>query len=227
MISFVRAFPARRTRVRALRRLGYWPRLGFSYNKLKKNANTSVVLLLDQIDGVGSVSRREAKWRTSGLFDLPLPELGRLTRYHYFIVIRDPYSRVLSAFLDKFRHHEFRKRYGAFALDPDGFDAFLAWLKAGGLNKDPHWDLQTKLMVWPLDKYDTVIRFENFASEMRALLQKWKIEVAPELLQDVLPGDRDKKTSATEQMGRFYTPARRQLVAELYRDDFTALGYPS
>jgi len=223
--AFVRSFPDRPTRLPALRRLAYWPKFGLSYNKVKKNANTSVVLLLDHLQHEGEVSRRDAKWRTFGLFDVALSELGRLAQYHYFIVIRDPYSRVLSAFLDKFRHEEFWSSYGDFPLDPDGFDSFLAWLKAGGLNKDPHWDLQIKLMVWPLEKYDTVIRFENFAAEMHALFESRNIQISAELLEDVLPSDHGKKTSAADQLDRFYTPARRQLVAELFRDDFDALGY--
>lgn len=224
--AFAAAFRERQTRRRALRRLGFWPEFGLCYNKIKKNANTSVVLLLDQASGAVAASRRDAKWRTSGLFDLPLRRLRELQQYHYFVVVRDPYSRVLSAFLDKFRHDAFRKKFGAFALDPDGFGQFLSWLRAGGLDKDAHWDLQTKLMVWPLEAYDTVIRFENFAPQMRALLDAQGIAIDPELLLDVLPADRDKKTSATQQLDRFYTPERRALVADLYRADFKALGYP-
>ena len=60
--------------------------------------------------------------------------------------------------------------------------AFVGWLKNDGLNKDAHWDLQTKLMLLPLAKYDAVVQFENFAAEMSELLRnlvRLRVSVAP------------------------------------------------
>ena len=226
LYSFLSTFRDRTTRAKALRRLAYFPDLGLCYNKVKKNANTSVVLLLSELETGRVSSRSEAKKQLSGLQDLRISEFSQLRRYHYFVVVRDPYSRVLSAFLDKFRHESFRRRYGEFDRTPEGFGRFLTWLENGFLGRDAHWDLQTKSIVWPLEAFNTVIRFETFANDFAALLKSRGLSVDPNLLADVLPQDQDKKTSATDQVSLFYTPQRREIVARLYRIDFEALGYP-
>lgn len=224
--TFHLAFRDRTTRIPALRRLAYFSRSGLCYNKVKKNANTSVVLLLQQIEDSAPLSRNDAKWQSAGLADLNWRDLGRLRRFHYFVVIRDPYSRVLSAFLDKFRHEGFRRRYGAFDLTPEGFGQFLRWLETGGILKDPHWDLQTKLIVWPLEKFDTVIRLENFAEEIGRLLNQRNIPHDPAVLADIFPQDASKKTSASQKLESFYNLERKAIVQRLFRADFEALGYP-
>lgn len=226
LYSFLSAFPDRTTRASALRRLAYFPNLGLCYNKVKKNANTSVVMLLSELETGRINSRSETKRQLSGLPDLRVSEFSRLRSYHYFVVVRDPYSRVLSAFLDKFRHESFRRRHGDFDRTSEGFGRFLIWLDKGGLGKDAHWDLQSKVIVWPLEAFDTVIRFETFANDFAALLRSRGLDVDPTLLADVLPQDQDKKTQANDKVSLFYTPERREIVGRLYRIDFEALGYP-
>lgn len=226
LCAFLSTFRDRVTRAGALRRLAYFPSLGLSYNKVKKNANTSVVMLLSELETGRANSRSETKKQLSGLQDIRVSELSRLRRFHYFVVVRDPYSRVLSAFLDKFRHESFRRRYGEFEQTPEGFGHFLAWLDAGGLGRDAHWDLQSKSIIWPLEAFDTVLRFETFANDFAALLKSRGLSVDPTLLEDVLPQDQDKKTRASDKVADFYTPERREIVRRLYRKDFEALGYP-
>lgn len=213
---------ARRT---ALRRMVFFPALGIGFNRIKKNANTALLLTLLEMQE-GSVSAATAaKDAVPNLFDLPRAELRRFDRYALLVTLRNPYSRVLSAFLDKFRFEPYRRKHGDFALTPEGFDRFLRWLETGGLTRDPHWDLQTKLLALPLDRYDAVLRFETLREDALAFLTARGLTPPPGALQAEHRADSGKQTGADAQLAAFYTPERAALVARLYAADFEALGY--
>ncbi len=209
----------------AINRIVVFPELGFAYNRIKKNANTSTVILLRELQINSIETRNHAKWNAKRYFDLSREEWRRIGDMHLFIIIRDPYSRVLSAFLDKFRSDRYRHKYGNFELTPEGFGAFLTWLEKGGLSRDAHWDLQTKLMMLPLEKYDTVIRFENYREELKNLLESRGLKLPPDALRELYPSDRAKETKSSSKLVQFYTPERASIVQRLYAEDFSALGY--
>lgn len=209
----------------AVRRVAVFPNLGLAYNRIKKNANTSTVILLRQIETGMIEERNAAKWNARTFFDLSTSELKSLDHLHSFVIIRNPYSRTLSAFLEKFRSSHYQRRYGMFSLTPEGFGEFLVWLGKGGLTKDRHWDLQTKLMMLPLKGYDTVLHFENYQSELVALLETRGIKLPDNALHQLYPSDTTKNTGADAKLQQFYTPWRANLVREFFAADFAALGY--
>ena len=96
------------------------------------------------------------------------------------VIIRNPYSRVLSAFLDKHKSRKIRERHGVWEPTPEGFAAFLGYLEAGGLGGNSHWDLQKKQMLLPLSAYDGVIHFENLREEMLGFLATRGLMLRPE-----------------------------------------------
>lgn len=227
--------------LRAVRRVAFFPRLGLAFNRIKKNANTSLMILLSELEAEAA-ARAGAAGPGAGpvgdlppgalidrsvatLFDLGAEDLARLDRFHFFVVVRNPYGRVLSAFLDKFRHPDWRRRHGAFPLTPEGFGAFLDWLERGGLTRDLHWTLQTRLMLFPPAVQDSVIRFEALRDETLAMLAGCGIAAPAEALAARPASDRDKETAADARLAGFYTPARAGQVARLYAPDFAALGY--
>ena len=213
-------------RWRAAQNVVVFPDLGLAYNRIKKNANTSVLLLLRQLS-MGVISeRKHAKRHTKTILDLSLHELKTLDAIQVFVVVRNPYSRVLSAFLDRFRRESDRKRYKPFDLTPEGFGQFLVWLENGGLSRNGHWNLQCKRMIFPkLDTYDTVIRFESLRDDIIAMLEKRKIDVPADCLQELYPTDRGKRTAADSKLQMYYNEERINLVARLYAEDFDCLGY--
>lgn len=152
-------------------------------------------------------------------------ELRDLKNLHLFIIVRNPYSRVLSAFLDKLKKERYQKAHGTFDLTPEGFGDFLKWLENGGLTGDPHWDLQTKLMMVPLEKYDTVVRFETFSSSMRSFLEGRGLTVPAGALEEYYPSYRGRETNSSSKLTQFYTPERAEIVRRLYAKDFEALDY--
>lgn len=210
---------------RAARRVAVFPRLGLAYNRVKKNANTTVVILLRELEEGVVEDRDVAKDRARLLFDLSREELAR--PLSFFVVVRNPYSRVLSAFLNKFGNPAYARRHGAFPRTPEGFAAFVRWLEAGGLRRDAHWDLQIRLMLLPLDRYDHVVRFEALRPGLEAVLAARGLALPPGRLDTLYPSDRDKETKADAKLRAFYDRDTAARVARLYADDFAALGYPA
>ncbi len=207
----------------AARRVAVFPRLGLAYNRIKKNANTTVVLLLRELDTGVIEDRDVAKVQAPLLFDLSREELSRPLAF--FVVVRNPYSRVLSAFLNKFGNPVYARRHGAFARTPEGFAAFVRWLEAGGLRRDAHWNLQTRLMLLPLARYDHVVRFEALRPGLEAVLAARGLALPPGRLDTLYPSDRDKETKADAKLRAFYDADTADRVARLYAADFAALGY--
>ncbi|MEP9388926.1 sulfotransferase family 2 domain-containing protein [Mesorhizobium sp. KR9-304] len=210
---------------KAWKKIAVYPSLGLAYNRIKKNANTTVVMLLREMEsGVGE-SRALAKRNSRKLLDLSPSEIANLRNTRFFVVTRNPYSRVLSAFLFRFKDEHYRNLHGAFDLTRSGFTNFVSYLSDGGLDRDAHWDLQTKVMFLPLDKYDTVVRFENFKSEMLSLLKSVGLQPPDGRLEGLYPSDVGKQTSSDSRLGEFYTPETIRMVADLYSKDFQDLRY--
>lgn len=221
-----RRFGAGTANPAALRHVAVYRELGIAFNRIKKNANSTSVVLLHQLETGITANEREAKLASLHLEKMPWtcwPELGE---WSFVVVVRDPHSRVLSAFMNKFAKSKYVDAFGAYEISPAGFAKFVRWLADGGIESDPHWDLQRKLMLLPLEKYDEVIRFETYGAQMRDLLQRRG--VAPSSTIDALIGHADGRPlrAADEKQASFYTPELRALVRELYRADFEALGYP-
>ncbi|MFU8779885.1 MAG: sulfotransferase family 2 domain-containing protein [Kiritimatiellia bacterium] len=212
---------------KAVESVAVFPELGLAYNRIKKNANTSVMILLRQLAYGVVDSRKEAKRKSKTLLDLSLAELRSLDPLHLFVVIRNPYSRVLSAFLDKFRDESYRRRYGTFDLTPDGFGQFLVWVERGGLTRNGHWNLQTSRMISSkLETYDTVIRFERFRDELVDMLRARDIAIPEDCLRELYPSDQTKRTDASTKLHAYYNAERRDRVASIYASDFALLDYP-
>ncbi|MEW9806667.1 sulfotransferase family 2 domain-containing protein [Mesorhizobium marinum] len=217
-------FGVRRVNWKAWKRITVCPSLGLAYNRIKKNANTTVVMLLREMETGAVESRKVAKDNSRNVRDLSFSEMSRVRDCRFFVVVRNPYSRVLSAFLNRFASSD-GQRHGRFDLTPAGFAAFVDWLDHGGLDKNAHWDLQSKLMFLPLEKYDRVVRFENFKPEMLSLLQSRGLTPPPGRLDGLYPTDTNKRTSSDRRLQEFYDPRIAAVVARLYARDFDALDY--
>lgn len=167
---------------------------------------------------------------------------ARVPKYAF---VRDPYSRVLSAYLNKIASRlplpesaedeeyfirvarvidRFRRRKLDPAAYPEvNFEVFLLWLRDGlsAFREDEHWQKQTVLLRWPRVKYAWLGHFENLAEEAPVLLEKMGAEVP-------FPSQKDVKfapTNAGNKIAAHYTPAAYALVNSLYADDFANFGY--
>jgi hypothetical protein len=169
-----------------------------------------------------------------------------------YAMVRDPFSRVLSAYLNKVEKHlpltslektddHFRNltiaidEYRQTQLDTQtypevSFEVFLLWMQNavgirdgnGHLRADEHWAPQVLLLRDPDVSFDTIGRFENMTEDSRRILDAMGCDKGFPTQDDV----KFAPTKATEKLLKYYTPLSEQLVREIYAKDFAAYGYP-
>ncbi|MDO9150510.1 MAG: sulfotransferase family 2 domain-containing protein [Methylotenera sp.] len=208
----------------ALKHVAIFPKLNIAFNRIKKNANSTSMVSLAYLDRGLMQNEKDAKRHSLHLQKMPLKEWLKMSGYHFSVVIRNPYTRVLSAFINKFSKSSYLEKYGPFEISANGFKKFLYWLQDGGLGADPHWDLQKKLMLLPLAYYDHVIKFENYAAEFIELLNKNSLDLSQEELKslNIYSGP---TIGSNSKLDFFYDDESRELVLKMYIDDFIWLGY--
>lgn len=217
----------------ALRKVVFNTEFGLCYNRIQKNANSTTVILMDSISGGnrdakisgGNRDAKRAKMAAASIGDLGRADISRLHEFSFFVVVRNPYSRVLSAFLDKFSREKYKKRHREFSLDPSGFQEFVRWLDKGGLSKDGHWDLQQKQMCFEANDYDTVISFEDYNTEMRDFLVRSGVPADRISLDDSSAKGAHHKTGASDRLHQFYDADTHGIVQRCFMSDFLSLGY--
>lgn len=105
-------------RIYAAKRVAVFPELGLAYNRIKKNANTSTMILLQQLSSGQILKGNVAKDTAHSFFELSAREIKEVSKLHSFVIIRNPYSRVLSAFLGKLKKERYQEKHGTFDLTP-------------------------------------------------------------------------------------------------------------
>jgi hypothetical protein len=160
--------------------------------------------------------------------------------------VREPYSRVLSAYLNKVEQRlellgkpeekdhfdvvvnnieEFRiKRLNVNKYPEITFNVFLRWLKESNIHftNDEHWRLQSKLLNINSVKFDLLGRFESLATDATEILAFIGSPLS-------FPSQKDikfKPTGAINKVQKYYDDECYALVNDIYADDFTHFGYP-
>jgi len=205
----------------------YSPLEPFFYNRVPKAANTSITQTLFQHTSFrpNSARREHPKYQFLRPLVLSSREVDRLeTEAWKFTFVRDPYSRLLSAYLDKVgrrRHQGLRFLHWAERHDqPQSFLGFCRYLEAGGLFLDMHWAPQVEILCLPLERFDFIGRVEQLDRDLAVVLQRlFGVESAG-------PAPRaGTHTRASEQVADAYGPEERAIVNRLYAADFERLGY--
>lgn len=152
-----------------------------------------------------------------------------------FCFVRNPYTRTLSAFLNKIdlpKKTTPKKQIinHILGLDVDvkiTFKQFLyAISKTTPFDMDPHWRPQTNQLFWGCINYNFIGYFENFTEEFDEVLRK----IYPRFINenswfDVQSNPRNK-TNASFKMIEFYDNENRDLVREIYQEDIRNFNYP-
>jgi len=151
---------------------------------------------------------------------------GQLTA---MAVIRNPFSRILSAYLDKILYHENPRSQlslsalpatqNSFGLTSDqrpSFEQFLRWIKAQPDTQqwNSHWRPMVqflgntkRLQLWPMEQLDKAVHAANTQFSCNLSFPHRQIL-----------GPRQTYNSQT-QFERYYGPLEQTLVNEMYRDD--------
>ncbi|MDJ0632812.1 MAG: sulfotransferase family protein [Xenococcaceae cyanobacterium MO_188.B29] len=153
-----------------------------------------------------------------------------------FGFVRNPYTRILSAFLSKMKWKEgpYRKKI-AHILNVDiksniTFKQFVyAVSRQSEFEMDPHWRPQTTQLFRNLITYDFIGFFENFEQDLQEALKH--IALNKDNKNHLSNRDTERinmkgrKTSANNKIESFYAPEIQSLVKDIYQNDFINFGY--
>lgn len=131
---------------------------------------------------------------------------------------RNPFTRALSAYLDKVAHGDISAYRELRGQRPASFEAFLdVLIRAEPSVLDSHFCPQYVNLGLPKIKYDAIFYLENVVSLQKSLRRMF----GDFELETFAPHSR----SAQQKMQAFYTPRAIALVQRIYADDFAYLGY--
>lgn len=200
---------------------------GYVYLRVPKAANSTVFRALAERfpePGVNLDDLARAKTRVTHLGDLGWRDLGRARRSLFFTVVRDPYARTLSAYLDKFRDGD--KHLDRFGARVAGFDdgrvsfrGFCRYLAAGGEAENAHWMRQTRITALA-DRVDILGRVETIEADLARIL------AAIGAPGGAVARSGPPPTGAAARIAEHYDDETRRIVGAVYAADFAAFGYP-
>lgn len=174
------------------------------------------------------------------------PNAGLPVGATVYTMVRNPYERALSAYLNKIDRHlgaggaagpeagywagivseidyYRRSQLGDERFPEIDFEVFLRWLKESESwsVRDEHWAPQSDLLAQPYVQFDYIGRFETIERDSALILHKMGSE-------ERLPSQKDVKfapTNARARLDAYLTSACRSLVEEIFAADFANFGY--
>lgn len=211
-----------------------YPELGIHFDRIPKNANTFLFMLFDQIRlGIESVRDREVA-RRDIIAPIDLSLKTDLRKYRHVVVVRDPFSRCLSMFLQKIEpgistNYSYLSGYGVHGKE--GFRSFLMHLSSRNtLYSNYHfWPQVDCFTLKDIKNYDYTLRFENLNSDLIKMLKSLDIEFDSDEQQiEVAYREKDKVklTNSRKKMPQYFDAHTEKLVRDIYKKDFCHIGYP-
>jgi hypothetical protein len=143
-----------------------------------------------------------------------------------FTIVRNPYVRVLSAYLDKIVRHRGPLAWGRFAAahglgdGPLAFGDFLRLVAATPEDQmDVHWRPQSCCLAPSVVPYDFIGSMETFQADIAHVLHRIFGDRVP--LRDIV----HHRTGSSGQLAQHYGSEEIRLVRQIYAADFANLGY--
>lgn len=145
-----------------------------------------------------------------------------------FCFVRNPYTRLLSCYLDKIKRREAQNHplmiqlgYGPFSEKVLSFEEFVNAIieqPIGGM--DPHWRIQYYATFQEGINYDFIGKFENFEIDFKKAINQTNVDF--EKYYTIQNGH---ATKANEQLKTYYTTELVEKVYQKYQIDFDYFGY--
>ena len=152
-----------------------------------------------------------------------LSDLVLSDRFYRFVFVRNPYTRLVSAFLDRaqFEKSELHRwLIGRGLTKPFKFEEFVrALATANPETLEQHVRPQTKLSCYGEIEWDFVGKFENLNEDFAAVTRRVYGKTVK--LQNVSP----KKIETSSSLSRMYSKDCIDLVQEIYKEDFSTFSY--
>jgi len=189
--------------------------LNFFCNRIPKSANSTVVTSLAKWRFNKTIPSRAAKKMFLPPSALTRSEVDNLEVLFCFAVVRNPFTRVLSAYLDKVERKEQRRG------NDSSFEDFLAGLSGGELHSNAHWTPQADLLLLPLQNFDFIGKVESLDQDLDKVRQQLlggndETDIVPAL---------SNATNANSKIDRYYTADCADTVRKLYARDFELFNY--
>lgn len=153
--------------------------------------------------------------------------------YFRFVFIRNPYTRLLSCYLDRIMRQTStpRRQLNAYlrkqGVDPTEvpFGKFVeAACQQSSPQQNSHWRAQYDDVLLDQIEYDFVGKFEDLWGGMEIISKRIWGEVKPEMANMKL-NKSPQVTNAGSRVMEYYTADLAEMVAERYAKDFEAFGY--
>jgi hypothetical protein len=190
---------------------------GFFFNRIPKSANSTVARTLALACGIPpKKDDPEANWAKEAFprpSELTTAQMEAFEKGFKFTFVRDPYARVLSAYLDKVKTGVKMTTIATFA-------EFCRYLAEGGLHANAHWAPQSSLLLLPIERFDFIGRVENIKEDLSRVFAHLSLRPSEPRLAG------PPETNARDLVGKEYTDECRETVRRLYRRDFEFFGYP-
>lgn len=151
-------------------------------------------------------------------------ENGRL---YTFSVVRNPFTRALSGYLDKIIETPWERerrlpQLGFSVTDDVSFLDFLQRVsEQSNDDRDIHWAPQYHLLGSGRIEYDYIGRFETLRDEIVTIADRLGILIDPSLLLRTTA----HATHADERLSEFMGPEETDLVRQIYAEDFEEFDY--
>ena len=193
------------------------------FNGIGKSGHSSVIANLVRAQFGNDIPIGQAK---SSSFQRPSTlsseQVDALAGFFKFTLVRNPYTRTLSAYLDKVVRGKvvpagLQRRGGG--KTPSFLD-FCLYLEDGGLHDAVHWAPQHKMLVLPIDQFDHIAKLESFDADFSIVLQRLGLAERFEVARHD-----PHKTNSDQRRDSYYCERSRDIVTRLLADDFRLLGY--
>lgn len=190
--------------------------LGFFYNRIPKAANSTIVTTLARLRFNRDIPSKEAKKLFLSPALLNKNEVQKFKKLYRFTFVRNPFSRTLSAYLDKVERRAKRKEIES------SFKSFLLELDAGKLYSNGHWAPQSDLLLIPLEQFDFIGKIESLHSDLNAVTNRIQNTESDSPIKSIF----SNATHANKKLASYYDDEAEDLVRKLYHQDFKLFNYP-
>jgi len=190
--------------------------LGFFCNRIPKAANSTIVENLARLSFGEDVPSKIAKKRFTVPSQLSRSEVDQIEEMFRFAISRNPFTRTLSAYLDKVERRARRNQRES------SFNDFLQDLGNGKLYSNAHWAPQSSLLLLPFEDFDFFGKVESLDSDLNYIRSRITGESAGEPFKSF----RANATGAGKKLGEYYDDRSVRMVLELFQADFELFDYP-
>lgn len=161
----------------------------------------------------------------------PLDSFLKSDKLYKFCFCRNPYTRLLSAYIDKIKTNKPEKKYILQSLGKDASDmtqeiSFASFIHVISqqkvINMNSHWRPQYYQTFQEAISYDYIGKIEYFETDINSILS----EISSDY-QKYISTEKRHSTNSNKLLNIYYTPELKKLVQQIYEIDFSYFGYES